>query len=467
MGKQLSEGEIILCFYLNQKVFLKIKYITTELGDLISRIKSDHKNRIKMEEPLSMNVLTVNGNIEQSTTGLNGQCVHSHIFIDLLLRMKYNQTDNNELISLCKETYKNNKSQLRIIQEFEDNYSSNKALWWYTRESFFFRMLNKALRVQNFDLLFLFRSFIRDIHQQLKHDQCERPIQVYRGQLMSNDELNTLKRSIGEYVSVNSFLSTSGVLKLALFYLGDTTASDDLERVLFVIDADPCNVTTASFADISKHSYFPIESEILFMIGSIFRLTEIRRGNDQYWIIQMALCGANEHGLCHLLEHMRRGYGSEEESTLLSFGSAMWRMGKFNEAEKYYRRLLKEFSSDDPSLGYLYHNLGIVTYDKGDYDTSLQCYQKSLDIRMRTRPSDYVNSGNTYNCIGNVYRKKGDHVQALQSYNQGVSLFKQAGDEEHPAIAHLYNNIGIVYQKQKEYFKALTSYEKSLAIQQV
>jgi hypothetical protein len=55
-----------------------------------------------------MNVLTVNGNVEQSTTGLNGQCVHSQILIDLLLRMQYNRTDNNELISLCKETYKGN-----------------------------------------------------------------------------------------------------------------------------------------------------------------------------------------------------------------------------------------------------------------------------------------------------------------------------------------------------------------------
>jgi tetratricopeptide (TPR) repeat protein len=309
-------------------------------------------------------------------------------------------------------------------------------------------------------------SYIRDIHQQLKHDQYKRPIQVYRGQLISSDELDTLKQSVGEFVSMNSFLSTSVDRKLALFFLGDRTVTYDLERILFEINVDPCNVITTPFAEVSKHSNFPDESEILFMAGSIFRLTEIRRDNDSNWIIRMILCGANEHGLHRLLEHMRKGYGSGQDSTLLSFGSAMWRMGKLNEAEKYYRRLLKELPSDDSSLGYLYHNLGIVMNDKGDYDISLQWYQKSLDIRMRTRPSDYVNIGNTHNCIGNVDRKKGDHVRALESYNKAVSLFKQAGDEKHPAMAHLYNNIGIVYQKQKKYSKALTCYEKALAIQQ-
>ena len=65
--------------------------------------------------------------------------------------------------------YEGNDSQLNMIYEFRLSYSPDKALQWYTRESFFYRVLNKALRTQNIELLFLLRSFISDIGQQLHH----------------------------------------------------------------------------------------------------------------------------------------------------------------------------------------------------------------------------------------------------------------------------------------------------------
>jgi hypothetical protein len=70
-------------------------------------------------------------------------------------------------------------------------------------------MLNKALRKQNIDILFLFRFFIRDIHRKLKQNQYQYSIRFYRGQMLSNDELNNLRKSIGEFISINSFFSTT------------------------------------------------------------------------------------------------------------------------------------------------------------------------------------------------------------------------------------------------------------------
>ncbi len=72
----------------------------------------------------------------------------------------------------------------RLLYEFENQYSANKALWWYTRESFLYKMLNKALRVQNIEVLFLFRFVIVDIYQQLKENQCQSSVRVYRGQVL-------------------------------------------------------------------------------------------------------------------------------------------------------------------------------------------------------------------------------------------------------------------------------------------
>ncbi|CAF4183835.1 unnamed protein product, partial [Rotaria magnacalcarata] len=93
--------------------------------------------------------------------------------------MKPNLTDKNELINLCQKFYENNPKELSLVREFEQNYSSNQAVWWYTRDSFVYRLLNKALRVQNIDLLFLFRFFIRDIEVQLKQYRCSSLVRVY------------------------------------------------------------------------------------------------------------------------------------------------------------------------------------------------------------------------------------------------------------------------------------------------
>ncbi len=111
---------------------------------------------------------------------------------------------------------KNNPTESNIVKEFECEYFPERSLWWYTRHSFVFRLLNKSLRTQNIELLYLFGFYIRDLEKELKINQCLSPIHVYRAQLMSKDEIEILKNSIGDFISINSFLSTSLNRNLAI-----------------------------------------------------------------------------------------------------------------------------------------------------------------------------------------------------------------------------------------------------------
>jgi hypothetical protein len=95
---------------------------------------------VKEEDPIVFNIFTVHENSEHSTTGLNGDFVHSLLLLDVLLRIKPVEKDKQELIELCKKAYKGNKTQLDIIREFQNEYLSKNALWWYTRESFLYKM---------------------------------------------------------------------------------------------------------------------------------------------------------------------------------------------------------------------------------------------------------------------------------------------------------------------------------------
>ncbi|CAF3583241.1 unnamed protein product [Rotaria socialis] len=360
--------------------FAKVKGVEIDLDKLVSRIKTDHKIQKKVEEPLSINIFTASADSGTSTMEVNGEFVFSQVLIDCLLRLKSTQVDTKELINHCKNVYEDNQIELSNISEFQQDYSPKKVLRWYTRESFFYKTLNAALRTQNIHLIFLFRSFIADLHQQLQDYQAKHRLRVYRSQVISNDELKILKQSLGQLISINSFFSTSTDYWKALSFLDLSDASGDLERILFEIKADPKIVTTQPFADISKHSEFSDEAEVLFMIGSIFRLKSIKRDENQVWIIQMTLCNDDEHDLKQVLTYMKQQIGSGE-TNLRTLGKVLCRMGKFDLAEKYLKRLLKELPSNHPLISSVYEDLGQLASQTGHFNMSVQWHQKSLAFK--------------------------------------------------------------------------------------
>ncbi|CAF0991673.1 unnamed protein product [Adineta steineri] len=320
-----------------------------------------------------------------STTSINGQFVFSQLLIDCLLRLTSNEMDKNELIDYYEKAYEGNHAELDKLNEFQKEYSPEKALWWYTRESFFYKTLNAALRKQTIDMMFLYRSYISDIHRQLQHHQSMYPIQVYRSQLMSNRELNYLQQQKGQLVSVNSFLSTSTDRKVADIYTGGTTQYNNLERVLFEIDADPKVVTAKPFADISRLSHFSVESEVLFMLGSIFRIESINCTDDQLWIIHMSLCREDDHDLKEVLEYMKKQNGIEQ-TNLCSWSKILLKMGKFDLAKKYYIRCVNELLDKDPLLLMAYEGLADIAYQQNDYDETIKWQQKLNDFKDRMTP---------------------------------------------------------------------------------
>jgi tetratricopeptide (TPR) repeat protein len=441
----------------------KVRGLATHLDELISQIRSDQEKQPsnKTKEPLTFTTFNPNVTKEQLTSGLNGEFIHSQLLIDCILQIKSTSADINELISLCEQEYQDDKKQLPLVQKFKREYSSDRALLWYTGDAFVYLMLNRALRTQNIHLLFLFRFLIRDLENQLKDNRCTSRLTVYRGQLMSNKEFETLKKSVEELISINSFLSTSLDRSSAYSFLRD---SNDLERVLFEIDADPKIRGVKPFANITSLSSYPEEEEVLFMLGSIFRLVNITRDRNGVWTVKLTLCSDHDHDLKAVFNHMK-SQDMQGELDLVILGDVLQRMGKYNEAEKYYRRCLRELPSDDyKNISICYYALGRLADSKGDYETSLKWFNKSLEIDMEFLKPDDPNIANTHNSIANIYQMNGDYNQALESYNKALTIFQRALGESDPHVATCLNNIGAVYQRQKKYSEALGYYHKALAI---
>ena len=441
------------------------------MDELVQNLISDQhdqqmKTHTKIDEPLSINIFATRHISDHSTTALNYKFVYRNLFLDSLLQMKPTSEDKNELISRCLELYKNNPSQLSIVNEFKETYSSDRALWWYTRDTFLYRLLNKALRILNIDLLFFFRFFIYDIQKQLEEAKYSQPLTIYRAQLMSRDEIKELEKSNGKYISINSFFSTSRSQTYAIFLLGDTNSiHDDLERVLFEIDANPNHIGTKPFADISSKSCFPNECEILIMLGAIFRINKVALNEKNIWIIHLSLCSDQDRDLKYRIDQIKNEHNGQEIN-LFSFGRILQQMNKFDQAEKYYRRLLTEFSTDYKQTGLCYYHLGRVYSGKENYEDSLKWYEKSLKIMMETMKSDDLNIAECLNSIGNIYRKKKDYEPAITVYEKALNIWKQVLGEDHLKIAMCLINMGVIYDAKENYVGALECHEKALIIKQ-
>ncbi|CAF4036392.1 unnamed protein product [Rotaria magnacalcarata] len=349
------------------------------LDELISLIRSDQerRSRNKVDEPLATNISNTNTKQEQSTSDFSGQFIQPELLIDCLLQSVVGLVDLG--------------------------------------------IMNKALRVLNIDLLFLFCFFIRDIEQQLEKRRCSPSLRLYRCQLMSKDEIELLKNYIGKHIATNSFFSTSMHRDKAVVFLD---YSSDLEQVLFEIEADPQLKGVQPFAYITSSSFYPDEEEVLCIMDHS----------------TIALVSDEHHNSKSIINQMKNEY-IKQDTNILTYGNIIRDMGKFNKAEKYYRCFLNESSHSSKDNADCYYSLVTLATVKGKYDET-----------------------SSYNSIAIVYRKKHDYVQALKSYEKALKIWEKSFGENHSKVAMCLNNIGAVYEDQKDYLKALEYYSMALNI---
>jgi tetratricopeptide (TPR) repeat protein len=446
----------------------------------------------------------------QSLQARNAIFMWFQLFIEVLLRMHHKSTDRNELMDICKKSYKGNHEEMGIIDEFEKNYKPENAIRWYTRESCFYRMMNKALRVQDFDMLFALRFFITDIAKQIiseyekfiRTSDTRNIIHVYRGQMIGRDELELMKNSIGEFLSMNSFLSTSRNRSIALHFARLAPVTDDTQRIIFKIEIDPRSQTKA-FADITQTSYFKNEDEVLIMLGALFRIEEVvENKKDGVWMAHVSLASEDDYRLKETFSYMKNTIG--DNTDLDSLGKILIQMGQYEQARKCYKRMVDETKRvlgnaesglgmayldckmDAKSLEHLeealrirqlvlgdhhadvgecYNYIGTVHwYLRNDYDQALSNLKQAVNIQERTLSADSLALAKTYHNIACTYYYLKKYDLALEYYNKALKIRQKGLPSDHPDISSTYNSLGKLYENKQDYSKALEFYQKSLEI---
>lgn len=326
-----------------------------------------------------------------STGEVRGRFVFFQALIDCLQRMVPDKPDEDELISFLRKTYEGNKEMLRLLRIFHNYYSPEKAIRWYTSEPFFYDTINTALRQQDIHTMFLWRSFLFDIYKQLEKSQLKHRKTVYRGQRISKVELETLRNSIGQLISVNSFWSTSEDRQMAVFFAESNGVFSNMVAVLFEIEAEPLLVDKKPFADIVEYSQFPDEHEILFMFGSIFRVGDVKQETESMWIIKLNLCDDDDEDLQEILKYMQEQNG-KGKTDLRTLGKLMSKMGDYELAEKYYRRFLDELPPNDILRPSIYKEIALIKSQNHEFNDSIEWQRKALKLTEKSGAADSESS---------------------------------------------------------------------------
>ncbi|CAF1452370.1 unnamed protein product [Rotaria sp. Silwood1] len=435
------------------KDFSKIRSIITKRRQLIDEITEDQKIRNLTEDTVPMSILNRTA-VAKETTAKDiskemGSILWFQLLIDVLLRMTHTNDAKTELIQTWRENYMGNSSELRIIEEFESQFKRDKAVWWYTRQSSLYRILNKALREQSIDTIFAFRFFLTELskqvsqiyHSYMNHIKLvgiqsndKNIIHVYRGQVIAKEELEHMQASIGGFISINSFFSTSRSKTKARQFAKQSTVTENLNRVLFQIEIDPY-LPTKPFADIEGISYYPGEQEILFMLGSIFRINKIDYDDqDALWILSMSLCSENDFELKELFVYLKKDIG--EETSMVTLGNLLVQMGEYDKAERVFLRIK--------------HREGLieVAEQKGNfhlamkrYKYAIDHYKNALELRRELLPVSHPDIAKSYSSIAMAYEFWKQHAKAIDYYQCSIEQYKRTMKDNHPLVIQTKNNL--------------------------
>ncbi|CAF3322563.1 unnamed protein product [Rotaria sp. Silwood2] len=164
----------------------KIKDIYTNIRDICDQLKED----IKQCDYESISIQILGSQILKNFNHLDASFMYSQLLKEILLSIKHDNASleqaKKDLVDFCRIHYAENTTELCIIEEFKQNYSYASAIWWYTRECFTYSTLNRALGLQDVEILMKMSFFIYDLHRQLEHFHKamnnHQILTVYRGQ---------------------------------------------------------------------------------------------------------------------------------------------------------------------------------------------------------------------------------------------------------------------------------------------
>lgn len=399
--------------------------------------------------------------------------IYNQLLKDILLNERKDDSEDSskkQMLDFCREYYQNNNSELEIIDEFEREFFPEHAFYWYTRDCFLYKILNKALWTPEPAVLYKLRYFIRHLNQQIaerfrQQEKSSEPIKIFRGQGMPKTEFNKVRHGIGGLLSFNNFLSTTLNRAIAIRFAEVSKYLDDETSVIFSMTLDPSNLKYP-FIILGNLSYYrDLEEEVLCSMGTVFRVDSVRKMDKNQWEVNLTLTDNSDDSLAHYTEKLRKKLHSSH--LLISLVKLMDEMGQYKMIDKFADIFAKDnFVNGHPGrTAEIQHALGTAFLSAGNTTKALEFLKNSLTTYLQFLEADHFGLSPTYNNIGSAYLAKKDYKNALEYQQKALDCQINSPEPNLDSVVTYTANISTTYQGLRQYDKALEYLNRALELQ--
>lgn len=312
-------------------------------------------------------------------------------------------------------------------------------------------MLNNALYRQDVNLMHKLHFFIKDLHVQIeqlhsyyKPSLGSRTLTVFRGLTLSMADFNAkIRREKNNLIAFDSFLSTSLSINVAKAFARDKKDPNDQSILLHIeIDADKIG---RPFADISRLSEFGKEGEILFSMGTVFRVVDVaeEETSEQLWIVK--LVSADDDDKLLMKE------GQKTQPMLSSFF-------------KHVYQAQKELG-DHRLIAASCVNIASMCFRQRQYKSSLDLYTKSLNTLLQLPSADPLTVATYQSNVARAHLALDETSEALALYEKALETRVKRCERNDPLLINTLHTIGNIYKEKKDYDKAYKVYLRALEFQ--
>lgn len=359
-------------------------------------------------------------------------------------------TAKEEMLSRCRIYYHGNAKAMAQIDEFELSYKPDEAISWYTRDSFVYKLINKALRTENVETIYDYRYYIADLCICLAENcgilldsTAISTLKLYRGAVQTRKEIQRLQDSVGQLISVNTFFSTSRNRSVAEIYAGldsQKHVSSNLESLIFEIIVELKSNSTC-LADVICYSPFKDEEEILIDFATVFEIEAvILDPPTSTWICKMA---ATDKAKGIAKEYMELTLNEIEKSDIsIFFGTLLLQMSEYRKAKDYFSKLIDQSSSN---VADILHRLGYAHYGLDEHQEALECFDRARSVYLAKEPLDLANAAKVATHKGNAHTYLCQYDEAIVCHTESLSLYEKAGMMDQVPVVRTLIGLGEVY----------------------
>ena len=260
------------------------------------------------------------------------------------------------------------------------------------------------------------------------------------------------------------YLSTSRSREYALTFANKVINSVNNVKVLYEIESDVDELNNSVvFADISQFSEMPEELEVLFDLGSTFKIEKVFEAaevDSDLWIVRMTTTQEGREIANEFIEENRKEM--ECESVTIMFSVLLRRMGESKKCLRYLQQLLK--APGNENIAHIHNRIGVAFKDKGDYDQAMWHFDRSYELTVNSNQSDQTYSITVLRNKGLVYAKKHQYSKALKVLEDGLDKLIKTRGPAHRDVAKFQSRIGRIYLRNNHTNRALQYQKDALSI---